>query len=124
MDFWVALRNSIAIRSHKGCSGHAVQVVVLWGVSGPLEHVQHAASDNKSAENVNEGDEGGGGRQALGGVGGVEPASHHQKTTLKMKLNDQILEGHSMPPKGPSIHLRCRHLLGWGSGQKWAKLIC
>ena len=83
MDFWVALRNSIAIRSHKGCGGHAVQVVVLWGVSGSLEHVQHTASDNKSAENVNEGDEGGGGRQALGGVGGVEPASHHQKTTLK-----------------------------------------
>ena len=83
MDFWVALRNSIAIRSHKGCGGHAVQVVVLWGVSGPLEHVQHAAGDDKSAENVDEGDEGGGGSQALGGVGGVEPASHHQKTTFR-----------------------------------------
>ena len=86
MDFWVALGNSIAIRSHKGCSGHAVQVIVLWGVSGPLEHVQHAAGDDKSAENVDEGDEGGGGRQALGGVGGVEPASHHQKTTLKNEI--------------------------------------
>ena len=86
MDFWVALRNSIAIRSHKGCGGHTIQVVVLWGVSGPLEHVQHAAGDDKSAENVDERDEGGGGRQALGGVGGVEPASHHQKTTLKNEM--------------------------------------
>ena len=41
VDLWVALADGPPIGGQEGGSRHSHQVVVLWGVGGPLEHVQH-----------------------------------------------------------------------------------
>ena len=79
MDFGVALADGVAVGSEEGRGGNTEQVVVLWRVGRPLEHVQHSGGDDEPAEHVDEGDEGGGGGQALDNVSRVVTPAHQQK---------------------------------------------
>lgn len=44
----VAALKSHPIASNKQTSRKKIQVVVLWGISGPFEHVQHSLSNQET----------------------------------------------------------------------------
>merc|ERR1719402_1287869 len=54
VDLLVTLGDGESVCTEESCGWNAVEIVVLWGVGGSLEHVQHAGSDDEATEDVDE----------------------------------------------------------------------
>ena len=82
------------VPSEEPDAGNGVEVVVLWGVVGALEHVEHSLRDEEAAADVDGGDECGGDGERLRRVRREVAAAHQQETAHGRDARDGVRYGH------------------------------
>lgn len=87
-------------RSEEETSGDSVEVVVLWGVSLSLEHVEHSLGDEETTSDVDGADEDGAGGECLGDGVGEETTSEAEETTGGGETGDGVGDTHEWSVEG------------------------
>ena len=75
-------------------SGDSVEVVVLWGISFSLEHVEHSLGDEETTTDVDGADEYGTGSEELGDGVREKSSSETEKTTGGRETGDGVGDTH------------------------------